>query len=201
MMIKKPYEIHSCLTNERIDYIGKLIADVRADNLDAVDVRDNGWSIGCRGYTWVCNAIISEAEDLSWLTIKDPSLHFIAQIGSVEFSFYKGMSHKPKKNIYSRAQSHPELRQFSMKFEELPIPDKLIWAYAVETDLEGRTTNVEFFGMSEYGEVLASRTVPIYEDSNNLVAINNNDSAPVDLPAAAVSLPKRRIDKVSDSKE
>jgi len=200
-MIKKPSEIHSCLTDERIDYIGQLIARVRAENLDSVEDRDNGWSIGCRAHAWICSEIQYQAESISWLNVVDPSLRFIAQIGSVQFSFYKGMAEKPKNNIYSRAQSHPELRQNSMLFDDLPIPEKLVWVYAVETDLEGTTTNIEFFGMSESGEVVASRTVPIFDISTNLVAINTTESEPVELPPASASLPKTRKDKASDSEE
>lgn|GEM_PF-1010410 len=200
-MTKTPSEIHSCLTDERIDFIGQLIARVRAENLDAVEDRDNGWCIGCRAHAWICSEILSQSESIPWLSIVDPSLRFIAKIGSVEFSFYKGMAEKPKSNIYSRAQSHPELRQSSMLFDDLPIPEKLVWVYAVETDLEGTTTNIEFFGMSESGEVVASRTVPIFHTPTNLVAINTTESEPVDLPPASASLPRTRKDKASDSEE
>ena len=88
-----------------------------------------------------------------------------------------------------------------MQFEDLPLPDKLVWTYAVETDLEGTTTNIEFFGMSESGEVVASRTVPIFDISTNLVPVNATESKPVDLPPASPSLPKTKKDKASDSEE
>lgn len=200
-MTKAPSEIHSCLTDECVDHIGQLIARVRAENLDTIEDRDNGWSIGCRAHAWICSEIQQQAEIIPWLSVVDPSLRFIAQIGSVPFSFYKGIAEKPKNNIYSRAQSHPELRQNSMLFDDLPIPEKLVWVYAVETDLEGITTNIEFFGMSESGEVVASRTVPIFNIASNLVAINTHESKPVDLPPASASLPKTRKDKVSGSEE
>jgi len=199
-MIKKPSDIHSCLTDDRIDYIGQLIARVRAENLDAVEDRDIGWNIGCRAHAWTSSEIISQSESIPWLNIVDPSLRFIAKMGSVEFSFYRGMADKPKANIHNRAQSHPELRQSSLLFD-LPIPEKLVWVYAVETDLEGTTTNIEFFGMSESGEVVASRTVPIFDTTTNLVAINSTESEPVDLPPASASLPKAKDDKASDSEE
>lgn len=200
-MTRAPAEIHSCLTDERIDHIGQLIARVRAENLDAVEDRDNGWSIGCRAHAWICSEFQQQAKTLSWLSVVDPSLRFIAQIGSVQFSFYKGMAEKPKSNICSRAQSHPELRQSSMHFDNLPLPEKLVWVYAVETDLEGITTNIEFFGMSESGEVVASRTVPIFNVSTNLVVINSGVSEPVDMPPASASLPKTKKDKASDSED
>lgn len=199
-MIKAPFEIHPCLTNERVDYIGHLIAKVRAENLDAVEERDNGWSIGCRAHAWICSEIQQQAQTISWLKVVDPSLRFIAQIDSVQFSFYKGPVEKPKNNIYSRAQSYPELRQHPL-FDDLPLPEKLVWVYAVETDLEGITTNIEFFGMSESGVVVASRTIPIFAITTSLVAIDSNESEPVDLPPAAASLPKTIKNKASSSEE
>lgn len=199
-MLKKPSDIHPCLTDERVDYIGQLIARVRAENLDSADHRDNGWSIGCRAHAWVSNEIIAETETTPWLEVVDPSLRFIAKIGNVEFSFYKGVADKPKNNIYSRAQSYPELKQSTL-FTDMPVPEKLVWVYAIETDLEGITTNIEFFGLTESGEVIASRTVPLFDVYANVVDISVTERAPVDLPAAPVSLPKTKEDKVLGSEE
>lgn len=199
-MTQKPSDLHSCLTDDRIDYIGQLIARVRSENLDAIEHRDIAWNIGCRAHAWISSEIISQSKSIPWLSIVDPSLHFIAKIDSVEFSFYRGMADKPKANIHNRAQSHPELRQNTL-FLDLPIPAKLVWVYAIETDLEGTTTNIEFFGMSESGEIVASRTIPIFDTYINLVTINNIESAPVDLPPASASLPKRKGDKAIDLEE
>ena len=199
-MIKNPSDIHPCLTNDRIDYIGQLIARVRAENLDSVEDRDNGWSIGCRAHAWICSEIQTQSRNIEWLNVVDPSLRFIGKIGNVEFSFYRGMADKPKNNIYSRAQSHPELRQNTLLFD-LPVPEKLVWVYAVETDLEGVTTNIEFFGMSDSGEVVASRTVPLFDVYTTLVAVGITESPPVELPPAPASLPKKKEDKAPDSEE
>jgi hypothetical protein len=198
--MKKPSDIHSCLTDDRIDHVGQLIALVRSENLDSAEERDNGWSIGCRAHAWVSSEIIKQANTISWLSIVDSGLRFIAKIGDIEFSFYKGMAVKPKKNIFTRAQSYPELRQSSLNLDS-NIPEKLVWVYAVETDLEGFTTNIEFFGMTEWGEVIASRTVPIFDVSYGLYPINNSESESVDLPPAFVSLPKQKKSKVANSEE
>lgn len=198
-MIKSPSDIHTSLTDERIDYVGRLIARVRDENLDTAESRDNGWSIGCRAHAWVCSEIIEQSKEIPWLSVIDSSLRFIAKIGDVEFSFYKGMADKPKKNIFSRAQAHPELRQ-NLLFD-IPIPEKLIWVYAIETDFEGITTSIQFYGMSEFGEVIASRAVPIFDASATLVGISNTESEPVELPPASPSLPKVRKGNVSGSEE
>ena len=59
-------------------------------------------------------------------------------------SIYKGESDRPKKNIYSRVQSFPEIKQTSLLSGQ-ELPERLIWSYAIETDLDGITTNIDFF--------------------------------------------------------
>src|SRR5699024_4019879 len=169
-MLKSPSEIHSCLTDERIDEIGHLIARVRAESLEDIDPKDNGWSIGCRAYAWVCSAITEHAETVSWLSVVDPKLSFISKIGKIEFSFYRGSASKPKSSILGRAQSYPDLRQGTL-FPNIFLPEKLVWAYAVETDLEGNTTNIEFVGMNSAGEVVASRTVQLFDLYGDVVDV------------------------------
>lgn len=195
-MFRKPSDIHPSLADEHIDFIGHLIARVRAENLDSADERDTGWSLGCRAYAWCCTELVALSKTEPWIAIVDSSLKFIFKIGNVEISFYKGPSAKPNKNIYNRAQSYPEIRQLSL-LSNSTIPERLIWAYAVETDTEGLTTNIEFFGMSEAGDVIASRTVPLHAVAGNLVAINA-ESAPAELAPAPVSLPKLKHRKAEN---
>lgn len=193
-MIKAPSEIHPSLTDERIDTIGHLIARVRMDNLDSADDRDNGWSLGCRAYAWCMNEITNLALSQPWLKVIDPSLKFIFAIGSIEVSFYKGDTDNPKKKIMSRAQAYPELRQMSL-LQNTDIPEKLVWAYVVETDAEGLTTNIEFLGMSEAGDIIASRRIPLHNRAFKLVEIAANESKPAELNPAPVSLPKLKVVK------
>ncbi|ENT8437268.1 TPA: hypothetical protein ACHY2P_001378 [Pseudomonas aeruginosa] len=199
-MFKKPSDIHSCLTDESVDRIGFLIAQVRSENLDTANDRDTGWSLGCRAYTWCCSEIIELAKAESWVTIVNPTLKFIFKIGSVEISFYKGTASKPKKNIYSRAQAYPELRQLSL-LSNMMVPEKLVWAYAVETDIEGLTTGIEFFGMSESGEVISSRTIPLHKVPALPSIINGTENAPKDLKPAPVSLPRPKDEKAAENDE
>nr|WP_134331588.1 hypothetical protein [Pseudomonas sp. HS-2] len=199
-MFKKPSELHSCLTDERIDFIGHLIARVRSENLESADDRDSGWSLGCRAYQWCCSEIIKLSSAKPWIEIVNPTLKFIFKMGNVEISFYKGSPEKPNKNIYTRAQSYPEIRQLSL-LSNVIIPDKLVWAYAVETDIEGLTTNIEFFGMSESGDVISSRTVPIHSIPAVPVSIGRIESAPKDLKPAPVSLPAPDQDKKAKNDE
>lgn len=199
-MFKKPSDIHSSLTDERIDLIGHLIARVRSENLDTADGRDTGWSLGCRAYAWCCAEIIELSKSKPWIEIVDSTLKFIFKIGHIEISFYKGPSSKPKKNIYSRAQFYPEIRQIPL-LSNMSVPDKLVWAFAVETDKEGLTTNIEFFGMSEDGDVVSSRTIPLHKVTRIPVSISSKESEPADLKPAKVSLPKKKQDKKAENDE
>jgi len=194
-MMKKPSNLHIDLTDERIDKIGHLIARVRIENIESADERDDGWSLGCRAYKWCCSEISGLSITTEWIKIINPTLKFIFAIGNVQVSLYKGLSVSPKKNIASRAQSYPELRQLSL-LSNFEIPEKIVWAFAVETDADGMTTNIEFFGMSEAGHVIASRNIPLHNVLSNVYVVNpppEND--PANLTAAPVSLPGVRKDK------
>ena len=200
-MIKSPLELHPELTNYRIDFIGKLIAETRAEVLEVEDPRDTGWGLGCRAYDWCRETIKAESEDCEnqWLKVINPTLKFVFSIGEVEVSFYKGISLKPKKNIYFRAQEFSELRQIPL-LELDDVPSKLIWAYAVETDLDGNTTNIEFFGMTESGEIVAARTLPIYSIASKPTSIDSKVETGVDIPPVAISLSKSTSKKKNKEK-
>ncbi len=195
-MITKPSDIHAELTGERIDLVGNLIAKVRYENIDSADIRDDGWSLGCRAHAWCRSEISRLSASNSWLKVINPTLKFIFTIGDIEISFYKGLANSPNKNILSRAQEHPELRQFSL-LANFDIPDKTFWAFAVETDVEGQTTSIEFFGMSESGEVIASHSVPLEPVLSKIYPINPPHITSTNLGPAPVSLPS--IDEVKAS--
>ncbi len=199
-MSKMPSELHAALTNDRIDLVGQLIASARAESLDLADERDSGWCLGCRAYDWIRSEITLLAEYTDWVKIVNPSLKFIFTIGNVEVSVYKGSPSKPKDNIRNRIQSHPEVRQISL-FSDVVFPAKLVWAFAVETDAEGVTTNIEFLGMDEAGDVIASRAIPLHSVHGRLVPAGTPESEPVELPPAHVSLPKVKEQRIEDDEK
>jgi len=198
--MKKPSELHPDLTDERIDLIGRLIAKVRLENIESADERDDGWSLGCRAYKWCCSEIAALSTTTEWITVVNHTLKFIFMIGNVEVSFYKGEVENPKSNISSRAQSNPELYQLSL-LSNFEIPEKLVCAFAVETDAEGLTTNIVFFAMSESGTVIAAHNVPLHNVVSTLYAINTTESEPAILEAAPVSLTGHEKNKTIKKKE
>lgn len=188
-MSYKPHQLHKDLTLERITQIGNILAEARNENAFQADERDNGWSLGCRGHAWCMNSIIELSKTTSWITIVNPNLKFIFKIGDVEVSIYRGSSAKPKKNLFTRAQAFPEIKQLSLFIKDPSIPEKIIWAYAIETDLDGNTTNVEFFGMSLEGDIISSVTIDIWgEKPQTIVSIDQNTEEPVEQPEPKVGL-------------
>lgn len=197
-----PSEILPDLSDERVDEIGMLIYQTRQENITFSDERDDGWSLGCRGYSWCRSEICDLSKKRSWLTVINPNLKFVFKIGNVEVCFYKGSSTKPKKNIYSRAQSYPEIQQLPLLGNDLPASNELIWAFAVETDAEGYTTNVEFFGMTTAGEIVASRRVPIHRiDAHVPADLKQKASESVHVQPAKVSLASAVKKKASNDNE
>ncbi len=201
-MIKLPSSIHPDLTDERIDFVGNILARVRAQNLMSSDVRDNEWSLGCRAYAWCCSEIIElEKKGVeSWLTVKEYGLKFIFMIGKIEVSFYKGLPEKPKSNLLNRAQSYPEIQQLNL----LPIDinsDRIVWSYAVETDIEGITTNIEFIGLTENGQVIASRRVPILKPMLEPISLDDTTSQTIKQNPAKVSLAGSNDDRKEHEQE
>lgn len=197
--MKKPSALHPDLTDERINLIGNLIAKVRLENIESADERDDGWSLGCRAYKWCCSEITYLSTTTPWIKVVNDTLKFIFTIGNVEVSFYKGGAENPKKNISNRAQSNPELNQLSL-LSNFDIPEKLAWAFAVETDAEGFTTNIEFFAMSKFGDVIASHNIPLHNAVGTLYAIKTSESLPVNLTPAPVSLPGVRKHNTAKNK-
>ncbi len=105
----------------------------------------------------------------------------------LKLAFTKVLLKNQKKNISSRAQSYPELYQTPL-FPNVEMPEKLVWAYAIETDTEGLTTNIQFFAMTENGIVIAAHNVPIHNVLSTLYPINTFESTPTNLEPAPVSL-------------
>ncbi len=186
-----PHEIHKDLTEYRINKVGQILASIRDANAESADKRDNGWSLGCRGHAWSIHEIVELSKGESWLNIVNPSLKFIFKIGEVEVSIYKGLPSNPNKRLLTRVQSYPEIKQLALLAHDSSIPEELIWAFAVETDIDGKSCNVEFIGMSEGGDIIASQRISINNvEGAVIVPIDSHDEGPVELAEAEVTLPK-----------
>ena len=95
--MKTPTELHPALTEERLCVVGNIIRQRRhaAVLRHLPEEGDNAWVLGCRGYQWICDRIIrdAEGEQKEWLSIIEDGRagnHFVFGIGDVPIRFYRG---------------------------------------------------------------------------------------------------------------
>jgi hypothetical protein len=197
----EPCEINQELTESRIDSVGRLLVEAHHEVLSKEEAFDTGWSTGCRSHTWRSSKIMQTigVEGFEWLKIIDPSLKFIFSIGGVPVNMFKGATDKPKKNILSRANSYPELKQMGL-LTDLECVPSLVWSYAMETGPAGEVVSIQFVGLTESGEVVAQRNIPIDGMQTPVTGVATEDFEPVSLPAPSLSLRKTpRQDQESES--
>ncbi|GAA5127193.1 hypothetical protein [Alloalcanivorax gelatiniphagus] len=196
----EPSEINDQLTDDRIDAVGRLLVEAHNGVIEREEPFDNGWSIGTRSHTWRMGRIVQAVErsELPWLSLIDGSLKFIFAIGDTPVNMFHGTTGKPKKNILSRAVSYPELQQLGL-FEDLEGIPNLVWSYALETGPEGEVVSLQFVGLTDYGQVVAQREVPIDGMLAPIAGVAAEDYEPVSLPAAPVTV--RRTPKTETGEE
>lgn len=160
-MEKMPWDYHPDLSQEHLVYISALLTRVRRETLELYDEAggDTPWGFGCRVYDRTRTLLIRESERVEWMSILDPTLHLVFQIGAVPVRFYRGLSDSPKSNTL--ACSFPELQQLSMVFGN-EQPD-LLWRIAVETNNIGDVARIVCIGTDESGNVRCSWPIPDVE--------------------------------------
>lgn len=142
-----PWDFHPDLMAGRLVAVANLIATGR----DAAVLRhdpsigDDDWVLGCRAFQ-ACRFAIStgaKSEAAPWLSVMDPSRHFLFRIGSIPLRFYRGDPEDPTHR--TKSQSFPELAQLSMVFPGDDLRD-VVARLAVETDLDGRAMSIHCVG-------------------------------------------------------
>lgn len=189
----KPWDYHSDLSEQRLTQIGLIIAEERNMVFDLrKENRDDGWSLGCRAFTWCRNAISREASNgsTSWLTVLDSSMRFIFRIGDVPIRFFRGDADKPIKKTL--ASAYLEGEQFTLKFPGENRAFQLIWRFVVETDATGELFRVVFVGATPDGIPECQWVVPIFDSNlDDLPTIVTESLDPEDEVASPeVTLPR-----------
>lgn len=187
----EPSAINDQFTAGRIDTVGNLLVGAHQEVIDRAEIYDNGWSLGCRSYAWRSSRIVEAVRsgEFPWLGIVDPSLRFVFSIGGTHVNMYRGTTEKPKTNILSRATSYPELRQMGL-FSDLEEAPSLVWSYAMETGPEGEVIGLQFVGLTDDGDVIARREVPIDEIQTPLSVVSSEELEPFSAPPAPLSVRK-----------
>lgn len=195
--MKRPWDIHPALQEERLVTVAEILKSVRQDALPYHDpeVGDTPWGLGTRVAERTWHALRSAAEDLPWLDIIDPGKHFVFSIGGVPFRFYRGLPEKP--NPRTLLRHFPEITQHQTAFEFFQAHNDYIWRFAVETDANGDVFRIVVAQMSEAGDVKTKWDVPLEGKVSLLSAVTDAKPQGVELPPPVIS-GKKRLRAVSE---
>lgn len=200
MSHKNPCDFHSDLTLERVQTIGKLIRDARNEAMREHDPErgDTPWSSGCRGFSWAWQRLLNKAgsHGFEWLTIVDPTMHFIGAIGQVRFRFYRGIAEKPTARTLK--QSYAERQQMNLNLGDVPMHQDLIFRFAVETDDRGLVERVIFAAVQPNGHVVSSIDVTSNTPIPSIIRIPRSEERGVELGAAQVRGKRKEQKKIAN---
>lgn len=159
-----PWDEHPALTKPRLMLIAQTIASVRRDAADAHEPEkgDSSWGFGARSHERQMKAITQLAATYDWLTIIDPSLHFVFAIGPVVFRFYRGDPNRPPRR--SLLENFPETtaRQGVLGFSSATAADtgpslEYLWRLAVETHENGTASQIAIIKVNKQSESVEGR--------------------------------------------
>lgn len=186
----EPWDYHPDLTRERLIKVAALIAKGRYDALDrySVAVGSNGWTVGCEAFQFGRHRITEAAgsEGYSWLSVADPSMQFVFQIGVLPVRFYRGPPDDPSERTLRH--TFAELRQLPFIFDKEELGADLLYRFAVETDLEGEIVSISFVGLRGEQPVLVW-PVPLDETGTVIAEIGIPPEEGIDLPKPTIRIP------------
>jgi hypothetical protein len=188
----KPWDCHPDLTEERLEQLAQFFASTRRELMSLYDRHkgDDPWSLGCRGFSWWKNRLMTLANtnEWQWLSIISPTKRFIFGIGDVPVRFYRGRISRPPEGTL--ASSFDELRQLSLAFPNDSHFRDLKWRFAIETGTLGESTNIIFAGLTQAGEVVSYSNIPFEAELINLKFNAPKAADTVELPAPSVMVPR-----------
>jgi len=190
-----PWEYHSDLIEDRLVIVAHLIVAGRHAAVELFDEAegDNGWTLGCRAFQFGRARILRAADsgEYPWLHAIDRSLQLIFKIGEVPIRIYRGDAEEPTERTLR--QSHSELRQLSLLFDQDDAGHDLAYRFAIETDIDGGVIAVRFVGLRGESAVL-NWDVPLH-DARSSGAVARPATESVELPAPTVSVDRGKAKK------
>jgi len=184
-----PQDYHPDLSIERLVVAAQLIARGRANAVEhhLPDIGDDAWILGVRGFSASKRELSAHDDEFPWLSIDDPSLHFVFKIGGATLRFYAGAPDKPNARFLKKTLS--EIKQSSFNFE-YEGSENLIFRIAVETDIDGQADNIYLVCCRD--DVVIDHFLIPYREKTALMPIEFSvveKSSGVELPPAHVELP------------
>ena len=94
-----PWDIHPALTEDRLRFCARLLANARRDavRMASPEMGDDSWSVGCRAYAFGKQRLqrTADARTCNWLAVLDGSHHFVFLIQDVPVRFFRGGADEP----------------------------------------------------------------------------------------------------------
>ena len=143
-----PWQFHPALTEARLRFCARLLANARRDALAlaAYEMGDDSWSVGCRAYAFGRQRLkrVAESRQHSWLRVMDDSHHFVFLIDAVPVRFYRGAADEPTARTLRRQEA--ETQQLGLALG-LDMSEGLVFRLAVETNAKGGVERVVFLAL------------------------------------------------------
>lgn len=168
--------------------VARILKETREQTLEefSSEQGDGPWSFGCRVHERSCKRIQMASVQYPWLTVEDPSLHFVFAIEGVPFRFFRGDADSPKKHLLQR--SLVEIQQHQAAFSFLDgETEGWFWRIAVEVDVEGRVAEVVVFEVRASGDCRNRWSVPLEDRVSILTKVGTLPNA-VQLDPAEVGI-------------
>jgi hypothetical protein len=158
-----PWDFHAALTEERLRFCARLLANARRDAvaLAAYEMGDDNWSVGCRAYAFGKQRLkrVAESKAHDWLRVMDDSHHFVFLIEQVPVRFYRGLAEDPTVRTLRRHES--EAQQLGLALGDV-LADGLIFRLAVEANATGGVERVVFLALrGEEGHAECAWPIPL----------------------------------------
>jgi hypothetical protein len=158
-----PWDFHPALTEERLRFCARLLANARRDAvaLAAYEMGDDNWSVGCRAYAFGRQRLkrVAESGAHGWLRVMDDSHHFVFLVDQVPVRFYRGLAEDPTARTLRRHEA--EAQQLGLALGDT-LADGLIFRLAVEANAKGGVERVVFLALrGEEGHAECAWPIPL----------------------------------------
>ena len=158
-----PWEFHAALTEERLRFCARLLANARRDAvaMAAFEMGDDSWSVGCRAYAFGKQRLkrAASARVHPWLRVMDDSHHFVFLIEQVPVRFYRGFAEEPTMRTLRRQEAEAQQLGLALGVDEA---DGLVFRLAIETGVTGNVERVVFLALrGEEGHAECAWPVPL----------------------------------------